>query len=227
MSEYFRKPIVKTLMLKGQEGQSIKDIKKTGTSGLIDTYTITLTDGTTSTFTVENGEGLQNLEVGGRNLYYLKDFSLLFKMGISSSSVKNGEITVTASSSDLFLRNVMFTGDVYNNSLGPLMYVEGASFVTVSISNSDFNKNFYNFLDKDKKALSQFVDAGYGITTLSDPSDAAYFNLRIGKGNAVAGTTYKTRVKVERGNIPTDWTPAPEDLETTAITNEKIDSICV
>lgn len=64
MSEYFRKPIVQTLMLKGQEGQSIKEIKKTGTSGLVDTYTITLTDGTTSTFTVTNGkdgEGMQSL----------------------------------------------------------------------------------------------------------------------------------------------------------------------
>lgn len=28
MSEYFIKPVVKTLMLKGQEGQSIKEIKK-------------------------------------------------------------------------------------------------------------------------------------------------------------------------------------------------------
>ena len=55
MSEYFRKPIVKTLMLKGQNGNSIKKITKTGTSGLEDTYTITLTDGTTSTFTVTNG----------------------------------------------------------------------------------------------------------------------------------------------------------------------------
>ena len=34
MSEYFRKPIVKTLMLKGQEGQSIKGIEKTGTDKL-------------------------------------------------------------------------------------------------------------------------------------------------------------------------------------------------
>ena len=31
MSEYFIKPIVKTLMLKGQEGQSIKGIAKTFT----------------------------------------------------------------------------------------------------------------------------------------------------------------------------------------------------
>lgn len=62
MSEYFRKPIVKTLMLKGQEGQSIKAIKKTSTNGLSDTYTITLTDGTTSTFSVTNGKGISSIE---------------------------------------------------------------------------------------------------------------------------------------------------------------------
>lgn len=36
-------------------GAGISKIEKTSTSGLIDTYTITLTDGTTSTFTVTNG----------------------------------------------------------------------------------------------------------------------------------------------------------------------------
>lgn len=53
MSEYFLKPIVKTYMTKYK---GIEEIKKTSTSGLVDTYTITLTDGTTSTFTVTNGE---------------------------------------------------------------------------------------------------------------------------------------------------------------------------
>lgn len=65
MSEYFKKPIVKTLMLKGQEGQSIKAIKKTSTSGLADTYTITLTDGTTSTFSVTNGKGISSISKAG------------------------------------------------------------------------------------------------------------------------------------------------------------------
>jgi hypothetical protein len=55
MSEYFKKPIVKILMLKGQEGRGIKEIKKTSTSGLVDTYTIRFNDDTTSTFTVTNG----------------------------------------------------------------------------------------------------------------------------------------------------------------------------
>ena len=39
----------------GADGKGITSITKTGTSGLIDTYTITYTDGTTSTFTVTNG----------------------------------------------------------------------------------------------------------------------------------------------------------------------------
>ena len=39
----------------GDTGVGIADIAKTNTSGLIDTYTITLTDGTTKTFVVKNG----------------------------------------------------------------------------------------------------------------------------------------------------------------------------
>lgn len=39
----------------GEDGRGIVSITKTTTSGLVDTYTITYTDGTTSTFTVTNG----------------------------------------------------------------------------------------------------------------------------------------------------------------------------
>ena len=40
----------------------ISDISKTGASGLVDTYTITMADTTTKTFTVTNGNGLTKLE---------------------------------------------------------------------------------------------------------------------------------------------------------------------
>ena len=39
----------------GADGNGISGITKTGTSGLVDTYTITYTNGTTTTFTVTNG----------------------------------------------------------------------------------------------------------------------------------------------------------------------------
>ena len=41
---------------KGDTGNGIASITKTGTAGLVDTYTVTYTDGTTTTFTVTNGE---------------------------------------------------------------------------------------------------------------------------------------------------------------------------
>lgn len=40
----------------GNDGVSVKEIKKTKTEGLVDTYTIYYSDGSTSTFTVTNGE---------------------------------------------------------------------------------------------------------------------------------------------------------------------------
>lgn len=40
----------------GDNGVGISSVAKTGTSGLVDTYTITYTDGTTSAFTVTNGQ---------------------------------------------------------------------------------------------------------------------------------------------------------------------------
>ena len=40
----------------GATGNGIASIVKTGTSGLVDTYTITFTDGSTTTFTVTNGQ---------------------------------------------------------------------------------------------------------------------------------------------------------------------------
>lgn len=48
--------IFKTIMLKGSDGNSIASIEKTSTVGLVDTYTITLSDGSIGgTFTVTNG----------------------------------------------------------------------------------------------------------------------------------------------------------------------------
>lgn len=51
----------KILLLKGEAGQSIGSIEKTATSGVVDTYTITLTDGTTTSFNVTNGTSIANI----------------------------------------------------------------------------------------------------------------------------------------------------------------------
>ena len=47
----------------GPTGNGIASIRKTGTSGLVDTYTITYTNGNTTTFTVTNGEDANTTEI--------------------------------------------------------------------------------------------------------------------------------------------------------------------
>ena len=48
---------------KGDPGVGVKSVVKTGTEGLVDTYTITLTNGSTYTFTVTNGKSAYELAV--------------------------------------------------------------------------------------------------------------------------------------------------------------------
>lgn len=54
---------------KGDTGNGISSVTKTSSAGLVDTYTITFTDGTTRTFTVTNGETGTGIE--SVNEYYL------------------------------------------------------------------------------------------------------------------------------------------------------------
>lgn len=90
MSEYY-KPIVKILMLKGQKGEGINEIKKSGISGLKDNYTITLTDGTTSTFSVTNGKGISSISKTGTS-ELVDTYTIKFNDGTTSTfTVTNGE----------------------------------------------------------------------------------------------------------------------------------------
>lgn len=52
--------MAKTLIgnIKGKDGRGVTSIKKTGTTGSVDTYTITYTDSTTSTFTINNSDSI-------------------------------------------------------------------------------------------------------------------------------------------------------------------------
>lgn len=50
---------------RGLTGNSIASVEKTGTSGLVDTYTVTFTDGNTATFTVTNGSNISTIAKTG------------------------------------------------------------------------------------------------------------------------------------------------------------------
>lgn len=56
---------VKVMLKVGADGAGISSIEKTGTSGLVDTYTITLSTGAKYTFTVTNGKSIDNIAKTG------------------------------------------------------------------------------------------------------------------------------------------------------------------
>ena len=58
----------KIVMLKGEQGKdgtNIKSVEKSASDGLTDTYTITLTDGSKSSFNVTNGKGITSISKTG------------------------------------------------------------------------------------------------------------------------------------------------------------------
>ena len=62
----------KIVMLEGEHGKdgtNIKSVEKSASDGLTDTYTITLTDGSKSSFNVTNGKGISSIEKASANTY--------------------------------------------------------------------------------------------------------------------------------------------------------------
>ena len=148
---------------------------------------------------------------GGRNLYYLYNFNALNLANVSSHSVDNGEISLTASGSDLYIGEVLPINGKWDEMFSPLIKVDGAKTVTYTVTNKLFTANYYNFLNKDKRAITGYKRINNSTATLTVPNGAVYLAMRFGYTQATKNTVYKLRIKVELGSKATDWTPAPED----------------
>ena len=126
--------IFKTILLKGDSGNSIKDITKTSTDGLIDTYTVTLTDGSTTTFEVTNGNGIESIEktstVGLTDIYTIT----LENGDTYTFDVVNGDNVevddALSTTSENPVQNKVITE--YLNSICDLIYPVGSIYMSVN-----------------------------------------------------------------------------------------------
>ena len=127
--------IFKTTFLKGEDGNNILRIDKTATSGLVDTYTITLTDGTTTNFQVTNGSSIATIEktatVGMVDTYTIT----LTDGSTSTFEVTNGDnVTIDDQLDDDStnpVQNKIVTGainDIVNNLNGIVNNLNGFTF---------------------------------------------------------------------------------------------------
>lgn len=81
---------VKVMLKTGVDGNGIASIEKTGTSGLVDTYTITFTSGSKTTFTVTNGKGISSIAKTGTS-GLVDTYTITFNDGTTSTfTVTNG-----------------------------------------------------------------------------------------------------------------------------------------
>ena len=72
-------------------GKGISSVTKTSTSGLVDTYTITYSDGYTSTFTVTNGKGISSISKTGAS-GLVDTYTITYNDGSSTTfTVTNGK----------------------------------------------------------------------------------------------------------------------------------------
>ena len=87
----------------GEDGNGIASITKTATSGLVDTYTITYTDGTTDTFNVTNGangtDGSDGVSVTGVSLVSKVGLLATYRMTFSDGSYYDYTVSDGASGS--------------------------------------------------------------------------------------------------------------------------------
>lgn len=104
---------VKVMLLKGEAGSSIKSIDKTSSDGLIDTYTVKMTDGSESSFYVTNGRDGEKGEKGDTGSTISVPVSGLFNLGVDS----DGNLWVYHSDSD------KVPDFEYDPSTGNLYYV--------------------------------------------------------------------------------------------------------
>ena len=81
---------VKVMLVKGADGDNIASIEKTGTDVLVDTYTVTLTDGSKTTFQVTNGKGISSISKTGTDVL-VDTYTITFNDGSTSTyTVTNG-----------------------------------------------------------------------------------------------------------------------------------------
>ena len=151
-------------------GKSIQTIEKTGTAGLVDTYTITYSDGTTSTFDVTNGNGIASVAKTG-TAGLVDTYTITFQDGSTTTfEVHNGtasiDPTLTLSS---YAADAKVVGDRFlsvENTVG--VYDLGTTYNTL---NPTYNRVMAIYPIKD-------VDATFRYT-IKDKTTNGTLSIRI------------------------------------------------
>lgn len=140
---------------------------------------------------------LSQIKVGGRNLV----------LGTSEQVVqaKNWNMEVANIKYDKSLGNYLYASVMINNADHANDLIRGTSYIV--LENIDKSGNILKSITGNTVSYNA---NGISQCYISMDDNTVSVRVRI-RTNNMNANTYYSRLKVERGNIPTDWTPAPED----------------
>lgn len=167
---------------------------------------------------------LANVQIGGVNLYALSKNNQIGSHNISelSQNISTGEISFKVSGPDPFFGYLTNKGEAFSSFRGVKIPVKVGQSIAVKLTNDLFIKNFVSYFGEDDIAIKNYkgYQANKFVISASELDGVSYITFRFGikENTQPVGSVHSTKVKVEYGNVYTDWSPAPED------TQEQIDS---
>ncbi len=160
-------------------------------------------------FTVS--ENLDNLSIGGRNLQLgSKDWadSAFYRLG--DGTISDGVLTVPVGSTDTETHFIdVSPGEGYTVSFDlKSATAYSGDTVLVEFFDESGTRLSYSYITGDVTTQWQRISGTFAVP------DGGTAQMRLGMRSKYYENSYRL-LKVERGNVATDWTPAPEDLEAT------------
>ena len=195
--------------------------------------------GTTSVATTKDvTNGINNIDIGGQNL--AKQTKLL------TDVVLNGW-TVTNTGNKGFKKLEIVTNNTSWQECNIPLYTEINTItksVTISFEYQEtssgllmFNFGSYNGNTRVSEISNVTVSSSFKVistngswktvcytfdpTSVNNKDGITQYKIQFKKASGKTGTIYVRKPKLELGNKATDWSPAPEDVETTVSTIEK------
>lgn len=163
---------------------------------------------------------ISSVQVGGRNLYVLsknKDISRSSHLTDLKFDISSGEISFIATGLDPYFGEATTHPRIASSRNGVRIPVVAGKSIYVTISNPVFAKNFISYFAENGNTVKhyQYYNTNSFVISPKELVGVSFVTLRFGCGgsNFEIGDVLKTKVKVEYGTIPTDWSPAPEDVE--------------
>lgn len=176
-------------------GNGIASITKTGTSGLVDTYTITYTNGNTTTFTITNGE---DGEVTETELDVLRQNDTELKNDIS----KNADEITNLKNENAYLQNVVKQAFTETSASGTELTIDntiearmemklnGNTSQNTTTGKNLLNGKYINTFTQNGITLKHNNDNSFDITGTATSNTSLFPVYNIDQSNLVVGNTY-------------------------------------